>query len=119
MLNSESNKNKVAEKRFLHLRIFIPLAKQPEFLTFLKKAKPFYEKPGGISVQLYQEINNPEKFIEVIEYDSQEIFNEDQLRVENDNEMKVYLEQWRTILSESIEVEYYNNISNILEMKDE
>ena len=108
-----------SEKKYLHLRIFVPLEKQSEFFSFLEKAKRFYEKPGGISVKLYREDHHPEKFIEVIEYDNKKIFDEDQLRVENDHEMKSYLNQWRTMLSAVVEVESYTDITEKLENNNE
>lgn len=78
-----------------------------ELEAFLKDAIPFYESPGGIAVRLLWSRDEPGRFIEVIEYLDVETFERDQVRVEQDPEMKRYLERWRELLSEPVSVEVF------------
>lgn len=91
----------------LHLRVQIPAGTRDRFFTFLHEAIPFYESPGGIRVRLLEDKSDEHRFIEVIEYDSQESFDRDDLRVREDPEMKSMLERWRALLEQPPVVEVY------------
>ncbi len=91
----------------VHLRIRVPTNKQPEFLAFLREAIPYYEAPGGVRVTLLTEAQDPERFIELVEYASEAAYANDDERVRSDPTMARYLERWRTLLAEPPAVEVY------------
>ena len=64
--------------------------------------------------RLLRRIDDPTRFIEAIEYDSPEAFNRDQHRVDNDPQMKSYLQTWRSLLEEGVEVETYEDVTDEL-----
>ena len=82
----------------LHLRGTLAAGQRLGFDKFLAEAIPFYESPGGIRVRVLWNITDPNRFIEVIEYADQLTHDRDQLRVENDVQMKGLLERWRKLL---------------------
>ena len=100
--------------RILHLRIKTPKERADALFSFLKSAIPFYESPGGVRVRLLRRIEDPSQFIAVIEYDSMEAFDKDQHRVDNDPQMRGYLQAWRSLLDEGVEVETYEDVTDQL-----
>lgn len=95
----------------LHLRCRVIPARQTEFLSLLREAVPFYESPGGIRVRLQQDAHDADRFIEVVEYRDEAVYQQDQARVENDSVMKSYLDRWRLLLAEPPVVEVYRRVS--------
>ena len=96
----------------LYLRIQVSEQRQSELLDFLRDAVPYYEAPGGTQVRFLQSRDHPDRFMEVIEYDSPESFDQDQQRVVSDTEMPRYLERWRALLDAAAEVEPYYDLTD-------
>lgn len=80
-------------------------------LEFLREATPFYEAPGGIRMRLLQRVDDPDSFIEEVEYRGAAEFDADNLRVESDEEMKRYLDRWRSLLEGKAEVTVYQDVT--------
>jgi hypothetical protein len=53
------------------------------------------------------DINDSDRFIEVMEYGDQQTHDLDQVRVARDAEMQDYLRRWRALLAAPPEVETY------------
>ena len=83
-----------------------------ELLDFLREATPFYEAPGGIRMRLLQRVDDPDSFIEEVEYRSTAEYEADNIRVESDDEMKRYLERWRALLEDKAEVTIYQDLTS-------
>ena len=82
-----------------------------DLVAFLTSAIPFYEEPGGITVRLLRDVADPNAFIEVVEYDSDEAYAADQRRVERDPAMIARLDEWRTLLAGPIEVCTFRDVT--------
>lgn len=93
----------------IHLRLRLRGGCYDAYMAFLEDGIPYYESPGGIRVRLLRDHADPERYIEVIEYGSQEIYEIDQQRVEHDQTMKAFLDRWRGLLAEPPVVEVYHN----------
>ncbi len=94
----------------LHLKCRVSPARRDEFLAFLREAVLFYESPGGITIRLLQDVQDEHRFIEVVEYRDQAVYEQDQSRVANDATMKTYLERWRQFLAEPPVVGVYGRV---------
>lgn len=93
----------------LHLRIQVRPGKRLAFLDFLGEAVPVYESPGGIRVRLLEDLSNDHRFIEVVCYDDESAYWQDQERIAHDPEVKRLLERWRALLVRPPEVEVYRS----------
>lgn len=89
----------------IQLRGRVTEGRWDDLLSFLHKAIAFYEEPGGIRVRLLCDVADPDVFIEVIEYETEESYAADQRRVENDPAMIARLEEWRGLLAGPVEVQ--------------
>jgi hypothetical protein len=71
-------------------------------------ARVFYERPGGIRVRLLWDVDDPDRFVEVVvEYADRDTHNRDQARVDHDPAMQGYLHRWRALLAEAPLVHTY------------
>ena len=94
----------------VHLRIRVARGRGNDLRRFLREAIPFYESPGGIRVRLLGDTSAPDRFIEVIDYASEQAYLADEERVKSDATMARYLARWRAILAEPPIVETYRDI---------
>jgi [ribosomal protein S5]-alanine N-acetyltransferase len=82
----------------LLLRVRVPPQHRELFHEFLRNAIPEYEEPGDIRMALLRNREDPDEYIEVVEYASREAFDEDQIRMETNGRMQELLKSWRTYL---------------------
>jgi quinol monooxygenase YgiN len=93
----------------LHLRIRLLPGSRAAFFEFLRDAVPFYEAPGGITIRLLEDVADDHRFIEVVHYEDDSIYAQDQERGAHDPEMKRFLIRWRALLAEPPVVETYRS----------
>lgn len=91
----------------LHLRVRVKPGLRQKFLDFLAEATPYYESPGGIGVRLLQDFSDDHRFIELVLYDDETVYERDQRRAQEDQTLKDYLVRWRELLVEPPVVEVY------------
>jgi len=92
----------------LHLRARLAPGRRDDYLAFLREGIPFYESPGGIRVRVLFDRDDPDRFVEVIEYATAADHDRDHQRVEHDPEMRSFLERWRALLDGPVTVERYD-----------
>lgn len=95
----------------LHLSFTIPRSSRADLIDLLRAAIPTYESPGGIRVRLLEHMDDPTRFIEVIEYADDTAFSSDQLRVETDEQMIRFISQWRALLDVGPEINGYRDVT--------
>lgn len=78
--------------------------RRQELLEFLRSARQTYEEPGGIRIGLFESIDDPGLFCEVVAYASPEAYEVDQARVEQDERMKELLAQWHAFIDGPLHV---------------
>jgi hypothetical protein len=81
-------------------------------LSFLKKAIPFYEAIEGIRIRILRNTNDPSRFIEIVEYATDDAFESDQRRVAEDRQMKTLLAEWHALLADAVEVEIFEDLTS-------
>ena len=82
----------------------LPLERKAAFLEFLGEAVPLYERPGGIRVGVYESLDEPGLFLELVSYASLGAYEADQLRVDHDPEMVATLTRFKAVVAGPIEV---------------
>lgn len=93
----------------LMLRFSVATDRHGELKAFLARARPYYEQPGGIHVRLLENLAGPGDFVEIVEYQDEETYRRDQVRVETDPGMKALLAEWRTFHVGGLVVEAYRD----------
>ena len=97
-------------RRTLHFRFTMPSADPTQLLQFVNASKPFYEMMGGTEVRLIQNVDDPGKFIQVIEYEAAESMEVNRQRIAGDPRMQGYLTMWRTMLPGGVEMDVYKDV---------
>jgi hypothetical protein len=85
-------------RRTLQLRFTLPAANSEQMAAMIKAAAPFYQMFGNAQVRLLQNVDDPTKFIQEIEYEAQEEWELNRQRIAGDVRMQTYLQAWRTRL---------------------
>ena len=75
-------------RRTLHLRFTLPSADPSQLLALVNASKPFYEMLGGTEVRLIQNVDDPGKFIQTIEYETPEEMEINRARIAGDMRMQ-------------------------------
>jgi len=94
----------------LDLHIRVSAANRAGLFAFLRRAIPYYERPGGIRVCVFEDRADASRLIERIEYSDVNAFDRDQVRVAEDPEMKRWLDEWRGLLEGPPRVRVYSEV---------
>ncbi len=97
-------------RRTLHLRFTLPSADPSQLLALVNASKPFYEMLGGTEVRLVQNVDDPGKFIQTIEYETAEEMEINRARIADDMRMQGFLTAWRTMLPGGIEIDVFKDV---------
>jgi hypothetical protein len=97
-------------RRTLHLRFTLPSADPTQLLAMVNASKPFYEMLGGTEVRLIQNVDDPGKFIQTIEYETTEDMEINRARIAGDMRMQGFLTAWRTMLPGGVEIDVFKDV---------
>ncbi len=97
-------------RRTLHLRFTLPSADSGQLAAMIKAAAPFYQMFGNAQVRLLQNVDDPAKFIQIIEYDAIEDWELNRQRIASDMRMQVYLQTWRAMFPGALEIDVYQEV---------
>ena len=78
--------------------------------SMLRAAQPFYEVFGAGRARLLQNVDDPARFVQEIEYDTHEIVEINRQRVASDPRVQTYLQTWRSLLPGGIEIDVYREV---------
>ncbi len=97
-------------RRTLHLRFTLPTADSAQLAAMIKAAAPFYQIFGSARVRLLQNVDDPAKFIQEIEYEAQEDWELNRQRIASDARVQAYLQTWRTMFPGALEIDVFQEV---------
>jgi hypothetical protein len=97
-------------RRTLHLRFTLPTADSAQLAAMIKGAAPFYQMFGNAQVRLLQNVDDPAKFIQEIEYEAHEDWELNRQRIASDARMQAFLQTWRTMFPGALEIDVYQEV---------
>jgi hypothetical protein len=97
-------------RRTLQLRFTLPAANSEQLVAMAKAAAPFYQMFGNAKVRLLQNVDDPSKFVQEIEYEAQEEWELNRQRIAGDVRMQTYLQAWRAMLPGAPEIDVYQEV---------
>ena len=93
-------------RRILHFRF--TMANAPvQVLEMLKSPAPFFQFFGEAKVQLLQNVDDPTRFIQVIEYAAPEAMEANRQQMASDPRVQAYIQTWRAMFPGAIEIDIY------------
>jgi len=96
--------------RTLHLRFTMPGADPAQLSAMMKSAKPFWEFFGTMRMRLLQNVDDPGRFIQVIDYEADEAVELNRQRIAGDVRMQGFIQAWRSMLPGAIEIDVYEEV---------
>jgi hypothetical protein len=100
----------VKVRRTLQLRFTLPTGDSAQLVAMIKAAAPFYQMFGKAEVRLLQNVDDPTKFLQQIEYEAQEDWELNRQRVAGDARMQAYLQTWRVMFPGAMEVDVFQDV---------
>lgn len=97
-------------RRILHLRFTLPTADSGQMAAMIKASAPFYQIFGKAQVRLLQNVDDPAKFTQQIEYEADEEWELSRQRIASDARMQTFLQTWRSMFPGALEMDVYQEV---------
>ena len=97
-------------RRTLQFKFTLPNADSGHILSMVKAATPFWEAFGGARIRLLQNVDDPARFIQEIEYDTHEALELNRQRLASDPRFQAYVQTWRQLLGGALEIDVYETV---------
>jgi hypothetical protein len=105
-----SNDEQPKVRRTLQLRFMLPTSDSGQVVAMIKAAAPFYQMFGNAEVRLLQNVDDPTKFIQMIEYEAREDWELTRQKMASDARMLAFLQMWRSMFPGAIEIDVYQEV---------
>ena len=105
-----SNDEAAKVRRTLQMRFTLPSGDSAQLIAMIKAAAPFYQMFGKAEVRLLQNVDDPAKFVQVIEYEADQGWELNRQRIASDARMQAYLQTWRTMFPGALEIDVYHEV---------
>ena len=96
--------------RTLHFKFTLPGGDPAQLSAMIKSAQPFYDFFGTMRMRLLHNVDDPGRFIQVIEYEADESVEVNRQRIASDVRLQGFLQTWRAMLPGAIEVDVYQEV---------
>jgi len=98
-------------RRTLQFKFTLPAMDPSQLVPMMKAAWPFVEAMGGRRMRLLQNVDDPARFVQEIEYETHEAIELNRQRLASDWRVQAYLQGWRSMLGTSVEIDVYQEVS--------
>ncbi len=96
-------------RRTLHFRFTLTGA-PAQLLQMMKTPSPFFQLFGEATVRLLQNVDDPSRYIQVIEYEAPAALEVNRQQIAGDLRVQAYLQAWRAMFPGAIEIDVYQDI---------
>src|ERR1700689_2251472 len=105
-----SNDEAAKVRRTLQMRFTLPSGDSSHLVAMIKAAAPFYQMFGNAQVRLLQNVDDPAKFIQIIEYEADQEWELNRQRIAGDMRMQTYLQAWRAMLPGAPDIDVFQEV---------
>jgi hypothetical protein len=95
--------------RILHFRFTLPSASE-QMIAMIKSATPLYRMFGEAKVRLLQNVDDPSRFLQEIEYQAPEAMEMNRQQIAGDPRVQAYLQAWRAMFPGAIEIDVFKEL---------
>src|SRR4029079_4273270 len=96
-------------RRTLHFRFTLSGAPE-QMIAMIKSSAPMYQMFGKAEVRLLQDVDDPSRFLQEIEYDAPEEMELNRQKLASDPRVQAYLQGWRALLPGALEIDVFKVI---------
>ena len=98
--------------RILHVKIRTPSPDATKLLaSMIKTAAPMYKAFGDVRVRLLRNADDQAQFIQVIEYQVDQVLELGRQKVASDPIAHNFVQAWRSIFPRAVEVDVYEDVT--------
>jgi hypothetical protein len=97
-------------RRTLQLRFTLPTGDSGRLAAMIKAAAPFYQMFGKAEVRLLQNVDDPAKYVQIIDYTADEDWELSRQRIASDPRMQAYLQTWRSMFPGALEIDVFQEV---------
>ena len=97
-------------RRTLQMRFTLPAGDSGQLAAMVKAAVPFYQMFGNAQVRLLQNVDDPAKLTQQIEYDAHEGWELNRQRIASDVRMQTFLQTWRAMFPGALEIDVFQEV---------
>jgi hypothetical protein len=97
-------------RRTLQLRFTLPAGDPAQLAAMIKAAAPFYQMFGNARVRLLQNVDDPAKYVQEIEYEAVGEWELNRQKIAGDLRMQAYLQAWRAMVPGAPEIDVYQEV---------
>jgi hypothetical protein len=105
-----SSEEQAKVRRVVQLRFTLPTPDSSQLVAMIKAGAPFYQMFGKANVRLLQNVDDPTKFIQVIEYEAHEEWELNRQKMASDSRMQAFIQMWRTMFPGAIEIDVFHDV---------
>jgi len=105
---SSPDRGDVKIRRTLHFKFTLPGANE-QLIAMIKSAAPLYQMFGDATVRLLQNVDDPSRFLQEIEYDAPEAMEVNRQKLASDPRVQTYIQAWRAMMPGAIEIDVYKD----------
>jgi hypothetical protein len=104
-------KNKTDEtvRRTVHFKFTLPAASE-QMIAMIKSSAPLYQMFGDAKVTLLQNVDDPSRFLQVIEYDAPKALETSRQQIASDARVQTYMQAWRSMFPGAVEIDVFQDI---------
>ena len=96
-------------RRTLHFKFTLAGASE-QMIAMIKSAAPMYQMFADARVRLLQNVDDPSRFLQEIEYDAPESLELNRQQLASDPRVQTYLQAWRSMFPGGVEIEVFKVI---------
>jgi hypothetical protein len=104
----EASNAEAKVRRTLHFKFTLPGA-QEQMIAMIKSAAPLYQMFGDATVRLLQNVDDPNRVLQVVEYDTPEAMELNRQKLAGDPRVQAYMQAWRAMFPGGIEIDVYKD----------
>jgi hypothetical protein len=97
-------------RRTLHLRFTSPSGDPKQLKALVEASRPFYEFFGGKNVRLLQNVDDPARFVQIVEYETDAGIEMNRQQLASDPRMQASLQMWRSMVAGGVDIEVYKDV---------
>lgn len=93
-------------RRTLHFKFTLPGASD-QMIAMMKSAAPLYQVFGDAKVRLLQNVDDPNRFLQEIDYQAHGAIETNRQQLASDPRVQAYLQAWKSMFPGAIEIEVF------------
>ena len=105
-----ANEEQAKVRRTLQLRFTLPVTDTTQIVAMMKAAAPFYQMFGNAQIRLLQNVDDPARFVQEIEYEANEEWELSRQRIAGDARMQTFLQTWKTMFPGAPEMDVFQEV---------